>query len=710
MDTTIILGLLQNTAILLAFSMIYEFTWARDSDSKGTGKKIITGVIIGIIGVILMTTPWMQIPGLVFDTRSVLLSLAGLFIGPVPTIVAALITLVYRIILGGPGVWMGVSVIIVSASIGLLWRRLRPGWRKKNYIFELLMLGYSVHIAMLACALLLPPDLILNTVRNIAMPLLVIYPGGTVLLGILMNRQLINNENSRAAARLAETEMMFYNVLQNTSLYSVIIDNKGHLIDCNEPFLEATGYTKEDLKSYNVFDIIISENLTNLAKDIFSMILEGDSPSSSYETELVTKDNKKINVSWNLTLIRDESGKVSKLACIGENITGRKNAEAELVNAKAKAEESDRLKSIFLANMSHEIRTPMNAIMGFSNLLSEDGLSDGERDQYVQIIKSSGERLLQIINDIIDVSKLEAGQLNLNPEECNINKIFANSYGLFLKSELIQRKPGLKLLADLDPENSDLNIITDRNRVQQVIDNLLSNAIKFTEKGEVRIGYSLTEDKGKKYIQAYVSDTGIGIPPDKGDVIFERFRQVEENLYHEGAGLGLSISKGIITLLGGKIWFDSEPGKGTTFWFTLPFVAPPVKEAPAVVAEPTPADLTGKTVLITEDDYNSFYYLRLLVEGLNGNTLHAETGLEALKLVKKRIPDLILLDINMPVMSGFEFLRELKKEGIKARVIAQTAYAMPEERERCLNEGCDAYIAKPVRKHDLLQAIQSVFS
>jgi len=710
MDKTIIPGLLQNTAILLAFSMIYDFTWLRSEGSRSTTRKILTGVFIGITGVIVMITPWKQVPGLVFDTRSVLLSLSGLFMGLIPTLIAAAFTIIYRIILGGPGIWMGIAVIIVSSSIGLLWRKFRPQWRRKNYIRELILVGYAVHIAMFACTLLIPFDLIINTIKNLVFPLLVIYPGATVLLGILMNRQLINSENSNAAVKLAETKRMFFEILQNTTLYSVVLDKNGMMVSCNEPFLKITGYRREEFSNKNVFELLFTLDLSDLARDVFSMIMEGNAPSSSYETEIISREGEKIQVSWNFTPLKDESGRVNGLACIGENITERKKAEAELVNAKARAEESDRLKSIFLANMSHEIRTPMNAIMGFSNLLSEKGISEPERDNYVEIIKNSGERLLSIINDIIDVSKIEAGQLNFNPKECSLNTIFRQSYDLFSESELIKRKPDINFVFDNNADTDDIQLFTDQNRVQQVIDNLLSNAIKFTEKGEVRFGYSLITDENKKFIKVYVSDTGIGIPEDKVDLVFERFRQIDENRFHEGTGLGLSISKGIISLLGGRLWFQSEPGKGTTFWFTLPLVLPERTETRVIDVAKAPPDLSGKTILITEDDYNSFYYLRLIIEGLKANTLHAENGLEALNLVRKRVPDLILLDINMPVMSGFEFLKELKKNGIKTRIVAQTAYAMPEERQRCLEEGCDAYIAKPVRKHELIAAIQTVFS
>lgn len=317
---------------------------------------------------------------------------------------------------------------------------------------------------------------------------------------------------------------------------------------------------------------------------------------------------------------------------------------------------------------------------------------------------------MQIINDIIDVSKIEAHQLNLTMAECDLNELFSRSHDSFLGSDLLKRKKDVNLVLDLPADSIDHKIIIDKNRLQQVIDNLISNAIKFTDKGDVTFGYRVEVIDGSQVVEVSVRDTGIGIPDEMAGLVFERFRQVEENRFHEGAGLGLSISKGIIELLGGRIWFKSEPGKGTIFQFIIPLVAPAQMVHNQVSTDTSLPDLTGKTVLIAEDDYNSFYYLRLLIEELKANTLHADNGQAVMDLLKVKVPDLILLDINMPVKSGFDCLREIKAAGIKTKIIAQTAYAMPDERERCLSSGCDGYISKPVRKHELIDAIKSVFS
>jgi hypothetical protein len=707
MDFSIILGLLQNTAILLSFSMIYDYSWVQGLESKTLVRKVVTGLIVGGIAIILMLTPWIQLPGLVFDTRSVLLSLSGLFLGFIPALIASIIAVAFRLTMGGPGVWMGVAVIVTSASIGIIWGILRPSWRKKK-ILELLLLGITVHIAMLACALLLPSEMLKETLKNIFLPLLTIYPSGTVLLGLLMLRQYTNWQNRKACEKLQLSEQRFTGMLKNTLLFSLIVDANGSLSYSNEPFLKASGYTAEEILGKDAFMTLIPEDSSGAVKDAFSYILTGKTGFYNYESEILTKDRTKFIVSWNATVIKDENNVASSVVCIGENITIRRRAEVELVKAKNKAEESDKLKSVFLTNMSHEIRTPMNAIMGFSNLLGESDVDEDEKKKYVEIIQNAGDRLLKIINDIIDVSKIEARQLSLDLTECDLNGIFKKSFESFKKSELLIHKPEIQLILNIPVKNNEVKFISDPHRFQQVLDNLISNAIKYTEKGEIETGYKLISDKGEKRIEVFVRDTGLGIPEEMHEVIFERFRQVEEVRFHEGAGLGLSISKGILDLLGGEIWFTSETGKGTTFFFSVPYVVPENRKMKETRTDLPVPSLKGKTVIIAEDDYNSYFYLRLLLEEMHANILYAENGFVLMNLIRHKVPDLILLDINMPVMSGFECLTKIRTENIKTKIIAQTAYAMPEEKERCLSEGCNGYIAKPFSRREIQDMIYSV--
>lgn len=392
-----------------------------------------------------------------------------------------------------------------------------------------------------------------------------------------------------------------------------------------------------------------------------------------------------------------------------ERTTDLEKSLVELSAAMEKAEESERLKSSFLANMSHEIRTPLNAILGFSQLVGEREIDEETRDQYVKIISDSGDRLLRIINDIIDVSKLESGQLKLDMAGCDIVQVLAESYKIFSKNEKISGNEKLRLILEIPVESC--VIVTDKIRLQQVFDNLIGNAIKFTDTGSVIAGFSIREAVGAEdVVECFVKDTGIGIPEQMQEAVFQRFRQVDVGTYHEGTGIGLSISKGIVELLGGTISFESEAGKGTIFKFTLPYKMAESYGKEKGARHVSVPDLTGWELYIAEDDFASFYYLKTLLAPTGATISHAENGLKLLNMLGDNMADLILLDINMPVMSGYECIREIRKAGNNIPVIAQTAYAMSEEKDRCLKEGCNGYISKPVSRAELYRIINELYS
>jgi PAS domain S-box-containing protein len=708
MNSSIITGLLQNTAILLAFSMIYDYLWIKNNEPENIFNKIFTGFVIGITGIILMLTPWILIPGLAFDTRSVILSVSGLFFGFLPTLIAMTITGLYRVYLGGDGLWMGIAVIAFSGSIGILWHKFRPLLNSRHFILELVAMGFIVHLVMLSCTIFLPAGKTLITLKTITIPVLTIYPFATVLLGILMYRQYKNWQNRKASEKLSESERRFSEMLKNTLLFSTIVDADAGIIFCNKSFLSVTGYSEEELTGKNWFEIFIEEESREEMEHVFRRILEGEEGLLNNENIILLKDGSKLSVSWNNTVLRDLTGRAVGFASIGENITKRKQTEKELIQARIKAEESDRLKSIFLANMSHEIRTPMNAIIGFSTFLGEQDIDEFDKAQYLDIIRSSSDRLLKLINDIIDLSKLEAKQLKISNSVCSLSEIFLNSTESFRKSDLLLKKPDIELILNLPESYRNIKFLSDCFRVQQVLDNLITNAIKYTEKGKIETGCTIKSEDGREFIEIYVKDTGIGISGEMSDLVFEQFRQVEEGMFHEGAGLGLSISKGIIDLLGGKIWFVPERDAGSAFYFTIPYIIPEAPPVKTIKTKEVLTQLNGKDIIIAEDDFNSFRFLELLLKGQNAIIRHAENGRILMKMVQDRLPDLILLDINMPVMSGFEFLSEIKSAGLNIKIIAQTAYAMPEEKERCLRSGCQGYIAKPIRKSELFNMINAV--
>jgi PAS domain S-box-containing protein len=384
------------------------------------------------------------------------------------------------------------------------------------------------------------------------------------------------------------------------------------------------------------------------------------------------------------------------------NVKERLKKEQRLINDKEKAEESDRLKSAFLANMSHEIRTPMNGIIGFLDLLKEPDLSEENKNTYIDIVIQSGHRLLDTINDIIEISKIEAGELKINDSPVDISELMAYYHGFF-KQQTDQK--GLKyLLYKKLPDN--LNIImTDRNKLESIITNLIKNAIKFTHSGYIEFGCQL-EDHNLIF---YVKDTGVGIPAERLNTVFERFVQGDVSLSrpHEGSGLGLSIVKAYVEMLNGKISVQSEPGKGSNFRVSIPCMSESMEDK-AVVLKYTDPKISGENmiVLIAEDDYASYLYLESLLSGPNVTFLHTTNGNDTVKIVQDK-PDLslILMDLRMPGMSGLDATRQIREFNKTVPIIAQTAYALAGDREMALKAGCNDYISKPVNPAELHKVI-----
>jgi signal transduction histidine kinase/ActR/RegA family two-component response regulator len=386
-----------------------------------------------------------------------------------------------------------------------------------------------------------------------------------------------------------------------------------------------------------------------------------------------------------------------------------KEINCELQKAKIKAEESDKLKSAFLANMSHEIRTPMNGIMGFAELLKENNLSSEQQKEYIEIIEKSGIRLLNIINDIVDISKIEAGQMNVIFAETNIDEQL-QYLQTFFKPET-QDKGVLLLLKNSLNENETI-IRTDPEKLYAILINLVKNAIKYTFKGIIEFGY----EKKETHIEFFVKDTGIGISKDRQAAIFERFIQADFNdkMARQGAGLGLSISKAYVELLGGKIWVESEPQKGSVFYFTLPCMMKLRDNSCAKNNLPTTqpdSPIEKLKILVAEDDKISRMLIQKVIEPYSKEIISARTGVEAVKMCRNNPDlDLILMDIQMPQMNGYEATKEIRKFNKNVIILAQTAFALEGDKEKTIETGCNDYISKPINKVELSRLIQHYFS
>jgi len=376
----------------------------------------------------------------------------------------------------------------------------------------------------------------------------------------------------------------------------------------------------------------------------------------------------------------------------------------ELTEAKERAEESDRLKSAFLANMSHEIRTPMNGILGFSNLLKEPGLTGDQQQEYIQIIERSGARMLNIINDITEIAKIESGLMNVNISETSINEQLDYINNLF-SPEAEAKKILLLCKKPLFGQDSIIN--TDREKLVAILSNLVKNAIKFTSKGSIEFGYT----NRKEALEFYVKDTGIGIPFNRQKAIFERFVQADilNTRASQGAGLGLSISKAYVEMLGGKMWVESKENMGSIFFFTLPLH----KEINSQIhpinlkIDKKMEDSIGKLkILIAEDDETSELLMEIGVKNICKEMLKVSSGIDAVNICRANPDiDLLLMDIQMPGINGYEATRQIRTFNKNVVIIAQTAYGLSGDREKAIEAGCNDYISKPICISNLLALI-----
>lgn len=369
MDYSFFSGLIQNVALLLVFSFLYATRWVDSTDSKNLLPNIFAGLVVGGIGILLMDTPWTYQPGFYFDLRTILLAIAGLYLGAVPTIIAIVIIGAYRLYTGGDMAIAGVLLIAISGLLGIGWQYLQKRRGAKNSILSLYIFGVIVHVFMLILPLLVPTAGSIALVKVIALPILIIYPLITVLLGGLMNKQLENWRNRKAKDRLYESEQRYTDMMLDINMIFVNIGLDRKIVFCNKYFLSITGYTEEELIGKNTIDLFVPVDEKEKTEESFKKLLEKDRNLYRYESKILTKDNRELYISWYNSVLTDDYGNIKGIASLGENITEKKATWEKLKEAKEKAEESNRLKSVFLQNVSHEIRTPINAIMGSISLL-----------------------------------------------------------------------------------------------------------------------------------------------------------------------------------------------------------------------------------------------------------------------------------------------------------------------------------------------------
>jgi PAS domain S-box-containing protein len=519
--------------------------------------------------------------------------------------------------------------------------------------------------------------------------------------------QKINQElDFRVQQKTSELRLAHFSI--DLAFDAIIwMKKNGKIIYVNQSACDMLSYKKEELEEMYIFDIV-AEFSDDVWSDYWNQLKQKQSLIIQLNYQTKRGNEIPVEAAFNF---REFEGQEYNFT-FSRNIVSRKIAEEKLKKAKERAERSDQLKSAFLANMSHEIRTPMNAIHGFLSLLSDDDVTTNHKKEIIELARSSSNDLINIINDIIDISKIEADELTIEKALYYVNEIFQEIYDYYLKdlSYLHKNKVQLKLEKDESNVEDKIALYTDKLRFKQVMNNLISNAIKFTDEGEIVFGYQRITTGGRKLLRFFVKDTGIGIPEESQEYIFNRFSKLDDKRKktYKGTGLGLAISKKLVQMLGGKIGVHSEINKGSEFYFTLPYKVLDNKETNLLHVPKTKVevDWRNKVILVVEDTPSNYLLIENYLKSTKIQVFWAKTGKEAIDIFKETEHfDLVLMDIQLPGINGYEVTKLIKAYNRNVPVIAQTAYALSDEKEYSLKEGCDDYIAKPFKKETLIEVL-----
>ena len=556
---------------------------------------------------------------------------------------------------------------------------------------------------------------------------------GEVLIAVhadITQRKQAEIEMITAKEKAEESEEKYRKLVNLVQGGIWVIDKHNATSFVNPSMARMLGYPADEMHGKSLFDFM-DETGIKIANKNLERRQAGI--QEQHDFEFICKNGERMIASLETAPIMDKSGNYDGAIAAVMNITERKLAEVALNQAKEKAEESDRLKSAFLANMSHEIRTPMNGILGFTDLLKEQGLSGKEQQKFISIIEKSGERMLNTINDIVDISKIESGLVEVAFSGVNLNSLLDELFEFFLP-EAENKNIQFSITKRLPEKNAIMK--SDKVKLNAILTNLIKNAIKYTNSGKIEFGVSISSassltdlsnstsslseqsesisklkaDNEPVEVEVYVKDTGIGIPVERQKAIFDRFVQadIEDKKAYQGSGLGLTISKAYVEMLGGEIFVESDEGVGTQFYFTLPFDASGNKTKDKKMGGSTIQQVMKKDlkILIVEDDEDIISYLRILLEGYQKEILISNTGMDAVEKCREHPDiDIIFMDIKMPGIDGYETTRQIRAFNKDVIIIAQTAYALEGDKKKALAAGCNDYISKPIKVDALKQMI-----
>jgi PAS domain S-box-containing protein len=529
---------------------------------------------------------------------------------------------------------------------------------------------------------------------------------------VLAGQEVSNQVKAAHRASVRELETIF-----SASLVGIILVRDGRVVNANRRMTEMFGYSRKEFLEGDIRQLFTGRRaFRRFVQRHLHQLIESDVEQVEYQ--LKRKNGTVLPCTLSGKAI-DPKNLAKGTVWVVEDISRRKAAEKELELAREAAEAASIAKGEFLANMSHEIRTPMNGIIGLANIMLQEAMPDAQRER-LELIRRSAIRLMTIINDILDFSKLEAGRYELHPQPFSLRGAMKE---IIRPMEPTVQGKNLQFSLTVDAAVPDV-MVADQTKLMQVLTNLIDNSLKFTRKGQITVRVSLEESTmaAEQSLLFEVADTGIGITQSYQAKVFESFTQADSSHARQfgGTGLGLSISKGLVELMGGRIWFDSELERGSCFFFTLPFVAPENGLAPTPdgwvphLQENGPGPQGhGLRILVAEDEYINSILIRTLLQQAGYHVTMVKNGREALDAWRGGVFDCILLDIQMPEMDGYEVvarIREAEKKGEHILVIAMTAHAMNSDRRKCLAAGMDDYIAKPIDGATVLHLLQQHLS